>query len=91
MFRIIADPDFAFERLASELSGYYLLGFEPEAGDRDGKQHTISVKVARTASPVRSRTEFTRRDPRQATTKRDIVRGAAARAAVVGTRICPSA
>ena len=59
MFRIIADPDFAFERLASELSGYYLLGFEPEAGDRDGKQHTISVKVARNGVAVRSRTEFT--------------------------------
>ena len=27
MFRVIADPDFAFARVASELSGYYLLGF----------------------------------------------------------------
>ena len=47
VFRIIADPDFAFDRLASELSGYYLLGFEPEAADRDGKQHSISVSVRR--------------------------------------------
>ena len=37
MFRVIANPDFAFARVASELSGYYLLGFEPEAGDRDGR------------------------------------------------------
>jgi VWFA-related protein len=59
LFRIIADPDFAFDRLASELSGYYLLGFEPEAADRDGKQHTIGVKVGRGDVAVRSRLEFT--------------------------------
>lgn len=58
LFRIIADPDFAFERLASELSGYYLLGFEPEAADRDGKQHAIQVKVQRHDVAVRSRLEF---------------------------------
>jgi VWFA-related protein len=58
MFRVIADPDFAFARVASELSGYYLLGFEPEAGDRDGKSHSISVKVLRDGLSVRSRQEF---------------------------------
>jgi len=59
MFRIIADPDFAFTRLESELSGYYLLGFEPEQSDRDGGNHAISVKVARKDVAVRSRVEFT--------------------------------
>jgi VWFA-related protein len=59
MFRVIADPDFAFDRLATELSGYYLLGFEPDAGDRDGKQHTIGVSVRRRDVAVRSRPEFT--------------------------------
>jgi VWFA-related protein len=58
LFRVIADPDFAFARVASELSGYYLLGFEPEAGDRDGKAHAISVKVDRNNVSVRSRREF---------------------------------
>jgi len=58
MFRVIADPDFAFARVASELSGYYLLGFEPEAGDRDGRSHGISVKVNRDGVSVRSRQEF---------------------------------
>lgn len=58
MFRVIADPDFAFARVASELSGYYLLSFEPEAGDRDGKAHGISVKVHRDGVSVRSRQEF---------------------------------
>jgi VWFA-related protein len=59
VFRIIANPDFAFDRLASELSGYYLLGFEPEAADRDGKHHGISVSVRRSDVAVRSRLEFT--------------------------------
>ena len=59
LIRVIADPDFAFDRLASEISGYYLLGFEPDAGDRDGKQHAINVKVQRGDVAVRSRLEFT--------------------------------
>ena len=58
LFRIVADPDFAFARLDSELSGYYLLGFEPEAADRDGKSHAISVKVRRDDVSIRSRLEF---------------------------------
>lgn len=72
MFRIIADPNFAFTRLATELSGYYLIGFSPEAHDRDGKQHKIRVDVRPNATEiagaareapidhvqVRSRTEF---------------------------------
>jgi VWFA-related protein len=58
LFRVVADPDFAFARVASELSGYYLLTFAPEAGDRDGKAHAIAVKVHRTGVSVRSRREF---------------------------------
>ena len=58
LFRVLADPDFAFARVRSELSGYYLLGFEPESGDRDGKSHQISVKVRRDDVVVRSRREF---------------------------------
>src|SRR5205085_3484752 len=37
---------------------YYLLGFEPEPADRDGKQHGTHVKVQRTDVAVRSRLEF---------------------------------
>jgi VWFA-related protein len=59
MFRVIADPDFAFDRLSAELSGYYLLGFEPEASDRDGKEHNIQVTVRRPDVAVRSRPQFT--------------------------------
>jgi tetratricopeptide (TPR) repeat protein len=35
-----------FERLNTELSGYYLLGVESDPGDRDGKPHPIRVEVA---------------------------------------------
>jgi VWFA-related protein len=58
LFRVIADPDFAFERVATELSGYYLLGFEPEPSDRDGKEHTIQVRTQRSDVAVRSRLQF---------------------------------
>jgi VWFA-related protein len=59
MFRVIADPDFAFDRLAAELSGYYLLGFEPEPSDRDGKEHSIQVGVRRPDVAIRARPQFT--------------------------------
>ena len=59
MFRVIADPDVSFKRLATELSGYYLIGFEPEAHDRDGKQHKINVDVKRGGVTLRARNEFT--------------------------------
>lgn len=58
MFRVIADPEFAFKRVATELSGYYLLAFEPQASDRDARTHAISVKVRREGVSVRSRREF---------------------------------
>ena len=59
MFRVIADPDFAFERLNAEISGYYLLGFEPEPSDRDGKDHGIQVTVNRPDVAIRARPQFT--------------------------------
>jgi VWFA-related protein len=58
LFRVIANPDRSFKRLATELSGYYLIGFEPAAHDRDGKPHKIDVKVGRKDVEVRARPEF---------------------------------
>jgi len=73
MFRIVSDPDLSFARLGSELSGYYLLGFEPASGDRDGKPHRISVTVQRRGVEVRSRTQFSvdpvSEDPQQVIAK----------------------
>ena len=59
MFRIISNSDFAFQRLSSELTGYYLLGFEPDTRDRNGLPHAISVEVKRKGVTVRSRRQFT--------------------------------
>jgi VWFA-related protein len=72
LFRIVANPDFSFGRLASELSGYYLLGFEPDATDRDGKQHRIAVGVSRSGVRVRSRAEFTVEPPERGNAERVI-------------------
>ena len=58
LFKITASADRAFERVALETSAYYLLGFEPDGSDRDGRRHTIQVRVARRNVTTRSRTEF---------------------------------
>lgn len=48
----------AFERLNRELSGYYLIGFEPTQADRTGRQRRIKVQVRRRGLDVRSRPTF---------------------------------
>jgi hypothetical protein len=48
--------DAPFARLGRELAGYYLLGFEPLVGDRDGRSHSVKVSVARPPTSVRART-----------------------------------
>jgi VWFA-related protein len=59
VMRVVSSADTVFERLGLELSAYYLLSFEPEAGDRDGKAHKIVVSVPeRKEALIRSRREF---------------------------------
>ncbi len=47
-------PERAFERIAREISGHYLLGFEAEGPERDGKAHGIKVSVSRPRATVRA-------------------------------------
>jgi VWFA-related protein len=47
-----------FERLNRELSGYYLVGFEPTEADRTGRQRRIRVQVRRRGLTVRARPTF---------------------------------
>jgi VWFA-related protein len=61
-----ADAEIAFKRLALELSGYYLISFEPQGADRDGKPHAITVDVRRRGLEVRARRSFSV-DPARAT------------------------
>ena len=55
VLRVVGSGDTAFQRIAREMMGYYLLGFEPEAGDRDGGTHEIKVAVSRPSTTVRAR------------------------------------
>ena len=58
LLHVVAGADAAFRRLGLELSGYYLLSFEAQAGDHDGKTHKIRVDVNRKSVEVRARREF---------------------------------
>ncbi|HEY7499827.1 MAG TPA: VWA domain-containing protein [Vicinamibacterales bacterium] len=58
-FQFASAADSAFNRLVQELSGYYLLSFEPDAGDRDGKPHKIKVTAPGRNVDIRARSEFT--------------------------------
>ncbi len=55
LFNITVSADNAFQRIESELSGYYMLGVESAAVDRDGKPHPIRVTVKRPGVSIRSR------------------------------------
>ncbi len=58
LLKATTTADFAFERVASETSATWLLSFEPEADDRDGKLHEIKVSVRRGGLEVRARRHF---------------------------------
>jgi VWFA-related protein len=55
LFNVTGTGAGIFDRILSELSGYYLLGVEPAASDRDGDRHGIDVGVTRRGTTVRSR------------------------------------
>lgn len=52
---LVGSADAAFQRIAHELMGYYMVGFEPAPTDRDGKSHKVQVKVRRDGVTVRAR------------------------------------
>ena len=54
------DGKIAFDRLGRELSGYYLLGFEPTEADRTGRERRIKVSVKTRGLTVRARPTFVR-------------------------------
>ncbi|MDO8834616.1 MAG: VWA domain-containing protein [Vicinamibacterales bacterium] len=59
MFRVTTAGDAAFARITREISGYYVLGVEAALSDRDGKAHTIRVRVRGRDATVRHRQRFT--------------------------------
>ena len=55
---MVGTADRAFDRLASEISAYYLLSVEEAPTDRDGRNHRIDVSVRRGGVTLRSRQAF---------------------------------
>ena len=58
LFTVTGTGDALFERIESEISGYYLIGLESEPRDHDGKTHTIRVDVPRKGAVVRARRQM---------------------------------
>jgi VWFA-related protein len=58
MSTVTGDGSNAFDRLGRELSGYYLLGFEPTEADRTGRERRIKVSVKPRGLTVRARPTF---------------------------------
>jgi hypothetical protein len=55
LFNVTGSGKGVFERIESELAGYYLIGVESGVSDRDGKAHPIRVEVGRKGLSVRTR------------------------------------
>ena len=66
VYRLVGSDPGPFRRIATDLSGYYLLAFEATERDRDGKAHRISVDVTPRGHTVRARSAF--RLPREPAT-----------------------
>lgn len=66
LMHLTSSSEGAMTRVARETSGYYLLAFEPEPGDRNGMTHGVDVKVSRNGVVVRGRPQLmiTKADPR---------------------------
>ena len=53
LHRVNTSADFAFDRISRSLDGYYLLGVESRAEDRDGRRHRLTVKTTRRGVTIR--------------------------------------
>lgn len=74
MFKLVGSDARPFQRILSELSGHYLLAFEPVKADRGSGFRRLDVK-ARGADIVRARPSFTiPAAPRAETTETELVR-----------------
>lgn len=82
LFRLSASPaDPVFTRVASESSGYYIVDFRPEPGERNGLAHRVEVLVSAPDVRVRHHSQLVldrpegRKDPKFLTPQ-DMLRGA---------------
>ena len=68
-FKVASAGVGAFERIGRELSGYYLLSFEPTDADRSSQNRRIKVEVKRRGLTVRARSTFALAEAKSATTE----------------------
>ena len=66
MFRQSGAGTTIFTHIADAISAHYLLGFEPQAPERDGGQHKLAMRVSRPGVSVRVRPSFVIDDPTRA-------------------------
>jgi VWFA-related protein len=62
-YTAIGDGSVIFDRIGAELSGYYLLAFEPTIEDRTGRERRIKIEVKRRGVTLRSRSTFVMPSP----------------------------
>jgi VWFA-related protein len=58
LFDVSAGASMALDRIASEISGYYLLGLETDPRDSRSRRNAVNVSVARRGTSVRWRREL---------------------------------
>jgi VWFA-related protein len=58
VFRLVGSDPQPFQRIARELSGNYLLGFEAVDGDRNGRLHRVDLRLRRGGHLIRARSAF---------------------------------
>jgi VWFA-related protein len=58
LFHIVGTGEQIFERLASEISAYYMLGVEQRPGDEQSERRRIDVQVRRRDVTIRSRQAY---------------------------------
>ncbi len=87
LFRVVANPQYVFDRVRNEISAYYMLGVEPIDKDRDGKPHQIRVQVRRNGVQIRARRQiqYTLRTPN--TWSRDVLMGRVLRSPAPNTQL----
>jgi len=63
LFRTSAAADSVFQKISRASSAYYLLAFDPEPDEQDGKTHKVSLSVSRPGVDLRARPEFEIENP----------------------------
>jgi VWFA-related protein len=73
LFNVLGTGSGVFERVESELSGYYLLGVESIPSDRDGRSHSVRLDVKRKGLTIRSRPAFMATEGQPKTTRQAVI------------------